>query len=85
MWTDDEAEILLADMPRCDIFICYNPVAGITDTPGSYAHQGSEAIRKYVTDKQPKMVFHGHVHKNLGGEIRNTLIVSVFGHKVIFL
>jgi len=31
------------------------------------------------------MVFHGHVHKNLGGEIGATGIVSVYGYKVIHL
>ena len=85
MWSDHEAQAWLDPMSRCDIFICHNPVAGVTGSPGDYAHQGSEAIRKYITEKQPKMVFHGHVHKNLGGEIGATGIVSVYGYKVIHL
>ncbi len=85
MWSDHEAQAWLDPMPRCDIFICHNPVAGVTGSPGDYAHQGSEAIRTYITEKQPKMVFHGHIHKNLGGEIGATGIVSVYGHKLIHL
>ena len=85
MWSDPEAEYQLKEMPYCDIFICHSPIARITDRPESYAHQGSEAIRNYIKEKQPKFVFHGHVHKSLGGQIGNTSIVSIYGHKVIQL
>jgi len=85
MWTDADAEYLLDQMPYCDIFICHSPVARATDKPESYAHQGSEAIRKYIREKEPKFVYHGHVHKKLGTMIGNTAVVSVYGYKVVHL
>jgi len=84
-WSDAEAEDMLAAMPCCDIFICHSPVARATNKPESYAHQGSKAIRKYIREKEPKFVYHGHVHKKLGTMIGNTAVVSVYGYKVVHL
>ena len=33
------------------------------------AHRGSEAIRKFIAEKQPKIVYHGQVHENWAGRV----------------
>jgi Icc-related predicted phosphoesterase len=50
-----------------------------------YAHGGSEAIRHYVEEKQPKYVYHGHVHAEMGAMLGESAVVSVFGAKVFTL
>ena len=60
------------------------PVYGLPDKK-DYAHMGSEAILKYIEEKQPKYVYHGHVHTGMGAMINDTAVVSVFGAKVFNL
>lgn len=77
-WDDLGATWKLSKLPYVDIFICHAPVLGITDKEG-YAHQGSEAIRRYIETQQPKFVYHGHVHEKMGAMVGNTAVVSVYG------
>jgi Icc-related predicted phosphoesterase len=67
-----------------DIFICHAPIYKLTDAD-DYAHTGSEAILKYIQEKQPKLVYHGHVHSKMGTMVDNTAIVSVYGAEVFTL
>jgi Icc-related predicted phosphoesterase len=83
-WDDMEAAYKLNHFPYVDIFICHAPVAKMTDK-ADYAHLGSEAIARYIKDKQPRYVFHGHVHSKMGAMIGRTAVVSVFGAKVVTL
>ena len=50
-----------------------------------YAHVGSEAILRYIEEKQPQYVYHGHVHSKMGTIIGRTAVVSVFGAQVVTL
>jgi len=84
-WSDAEAEDMLAAMPCCDIFICHSPIAKLTDKPGHEVYQGSEAIRRYIDDKQPRIVYHGHVRENWAERLGETAIISVHGYKVVHL
>ncbi len=83
-WDDLAATAWLDKLPYVDIFVCHAPVLGITDAEDA-AHQGSEAIRRYVEARQPKFVYHGHVHAQMGAMIGMTAVVSVYGAKVFNL
>jgi Icc-related predicted phosphoesterase len=83
-WDDPGATGTLSKRPYVDIFICHAPVLGITDREDS-AHQGSEAIRRYVEVQQPKFVYHGHIHAKMGALIGTTAVVSVYGAEVFSL
>lgn len=74
----------LINFPYVDIFICHSPVKGYTDK-ADYAHVGSEAILKYIESKQPKYVYHGHVHSKIGAMIGRTAVVSIYGAKIVTL
>jgi Icc-related predicted phosphoesterase len=67
-----------------DIFICHAPLYGQTDK-ADYAHIGSEALLRYVKEKQPRYVYHGHVHSEIGTMIDKSAVVSVFGSKIVTL
>jgi Icc-related predicted phosphoesterase len=83
-WDDMGAAYQLSKFPYVDIFICHAPMAKMTDK-ADYAHAGSEAILKYIEEKQPRYVYHGHVHSKMGTMIGKTAVVSVFGAKVVTL
>lgn len=83
-WDDIAATAKLDKLPYVDIFVCHAPVLGITDAEDS-AHQGSEAIRRYIEARQPKFVYHGHVHAGVGAMIGTTAVVSVYGARVFNL
>jgi len=83
-WDDLSATDKLSKLPYVDIFICHAPLLGITDKD-DYAHQGSEAIRRYIDSRQPKFVYHGHVHEKMGAMVGDTAVVSVYGAEVFRL
>jgi Icc-related predicted phosphoesterase len=83
-WDDMNAAYQLSKFPYVDIFICHAPVAKKTDKE-DYAHLGSEAILKYIEEKQPRYVYHGHVHSKMGAMIGRTAVVSLFGAQVVAL
>ena len=83
-WDDLAAAAKLDKFPYVDIFICHAPLLGITDRE-DYAHQGSEAIRRYIDAQQPKFVYHGHVHEKMGAMLGATAVVSVCGADVFHL
>jgi Icc-related predicted phosphoesterase len=56
------------------IFICHAPLYGQTDK-ADYAHTGSEALLRYVKEKQPRYVYHGHVHSAIGTMIGKSAVV----------
>ena len=83
-WDDMAVTEKLDRFPYVDVFICHSPLHGITDK-ADYAHCGSEAILRYVREKQPQYVFHGHVHAEMGTMIGGCAVVSVFGFRVCTL
>lgn len=83
-WDDAQAAFELSHFPYVDIFICHAPLFKLTDK-ADYAHGGSEAIRGYVEEKQPRYVYHGHVHTEMGAMLGESAVVSVFGAKVFTL
>jgi Icc-related predicted phosphoesterase len=83
-WDDLNAAEALSKFPQVDIFICHAPLFKKTDRDDA-AHQGSSALLKYVEDRQPKYVFHGHVHQRIGTYVGETAVVAIFGAEVVIL
>ena len=83
-WDDLAAAEKLSKFPYVDIFVCHAPILKLTDKE-DYAHTGSEAIRRYIEANQPKYVYHGHVHAEMGAMVGQTAVVSVCGVKVFTL
>ncbi len=83
-WDDLAATDKLGKFPCVDIFICHAPLLKITDKD-DYAHTGSEALRRYAEEKQPKYIYHGHVHAKMGAMLGETAVVSVYGAEIFTL
>jgi hypothetical protein len=62
MYTQDEAERLMAGYPPVDVFLSHAPPAGINDEPGDPVHAGFTALREYMDTQQPRFWLHGHTY-----------------------
>lgn len=73
-----EFEEILAKIEYADILVTHAPPKGVTDYTNG-ANIGSDAIRAFIEDKQPKINLCGHVHENGGkeGMINNTKVMNI--------
>lgn len=85
MCTQDEANNLMAQFPKVDIFISHCPPRGINDEE-EIAHQGFDALRTYLDKYQPKLWLHGHTYPTAETLIKQhgpTRIEYVYEQKII--
>lgn len=61
MYTQQEASVMLSQMPPVDIFICHCPPRGINDEE-ELAHQGFDGLREYIDQNPPQLLMHGHTY-----------------------
>jgi len=65
---DDRKLILLSHAPPRDTRL---------DRTGFYLHVGSVSVRRFIEDKEPFVVFCGHIHEAKGKDrIKNTILVN---------
>jgi len=79
---DMGADLHLGKFPYVDIFICHAPLAQMAEADDQ-AYSDCEAILNYIEEKQPRYVYHGHDHSEVGRVIGNTAIISVLGAQVV--
>jgi hypothetical protein len=87
MYTQEEAEVLLKNLPYVDVLICHSPPFGINDESDP-AHQGFKSLRKYIEEKKPKYLLHGHTYPTehtLITKFLDTEIIYVHADKIISL
>lgn len=69
---------LLEGSPKVDIVISHNSPRGIHDKEDK-AHVGYEGLLRYIEEKRPAFVFHGHQHKNIQTHYLDTRIIGFYG------
>jgi Icc-related predicted phosphoesterase len=85
MYTQDEANDLMRGFPDVDVFMSHCPPRGINDE-AEVAHQGFDALRRYLDEQRPKLWLHGHTYpteETLLKEYGTTKIEYVFGYKIL--
>lgn len=85
MCTQEEAQQLMQNFPKVDVFISHCPPRGINDEE-EIAHQGFDALRLYIDTQQPKVWLHGHTYpteENIVKQHGPTRIEYVYEHKVL--
>ena len=88
MYTQEEATELLKDFPRVDVLLAHCPPYGINDEPKELAHQGYKALRKYLGQRKPKYLLHGHTYptaENIVKKFMDTEIIYVYEDQLIDL
>ncbi|MGB3988260.1 MAG: hypothetical protein WBK67_01040 [Minisyncoccales bacterium] len=85
-FTQEESIKLLKEFPRVDVMISHSPPYGINDNLKNSSELGFLGLRKYISEKSPRILIHGN-DEPLGEfmvEIfENTKIIYVRGEKLI--
>lgn len=79
-----DIEQALASFPRVDVLISHNSPKGIHDKDDE-VHIGFEALNQYLQRAKPKLLIHGHQHKNIETKISDTKVLGVYGSRLIDL
>ena len=85
MFTEEEAALWVETFPYVDTLLLHAGPKGILDDPSDEPHKGSENIRRYVVEKQPKIVFLGHQYSDAFMEIGPTKLYRTYGARIIQL
>lgn len=65
------------DEMSCDILVSHVPPKGVKDAAMLGRHIGSDWVRSYVVEQQPRAVICGHVHEDRGHAwLNDTLVVN---------
>ena len=73
---------MLKNFPRVDIFVSHNSPRHIHDKEDE-THYGFDALTAYITEKPPRLFFHGHQHVNQETMIGTTRVIGVYGHRIL--
>ena len=73
-FSEDDAQLLLADCPSEALLVTHSPPRGLVDKTSSGEHLGSRAVLETVERCRPKLVVCGHIHHCAGR--RETLSTS---------
>lgn len=78
MLSNEESEAILERKPEVDILITHDkPCFSVPET--LTAHSGLTGIGKYIIEKMPKIVLHGHLHERYTKRWGKTIIRSCYG------
>ena len=72
-------EGLAANNGSCDILVTHAPPYGIADMQADGRHDGSTALKGFITLMQPKLHLCGHIHNDWGvsGTVGNCLVKNL--------
>ena len=82
LYNQGEIDSFLATFPSVDIFLSHNSPRNIHERDGQ-VHQGFSAINGYIKRTSPKLHIHGHQHHFRQTTIAKTIIIAIYGHKMI--
>ena len=82
LYSQQEAEALLSTFPVVDILVSHNSPRGIHDRDDG-VHLGFEGLTKYLARARPKVLVHGHQHRNCETFVEGTRVAGVHGNLVI--
>ena len=77
-----EAMDLLKDFPPVDIFVSHNSPRGIHDKEDGI-HAGFDALTAYIPLAKPRLLIHGHQHRDVETPCAGTKVLGVYGHRLI--
>lgn len=82
MYTNEESQQLLSDLPYCDLFITHDkPCFAVPENITS--HSGLIGIGNYIRRQKPAIVLHGHLHDRYLEQYENTFIRCCYRVEVL--
>lgn len=89
IYTQEESQSLLSQMPKVDIMLCHCPPYGINDDTQDISHTGFLGLKEYMDNQHPKHLLHGHTYPheqwNLTTQYHTTAIHYVYEEKVVVI
>ncbi len=80
--TEEEISNILKNFEKCDVLISHTPPYLACDKTSSQKNVGSKEIRKFIEEKNVKLVICGHIHEAYGIEkVKECLVVNVAAFK----
>ncbi len=85
-FSEEEATDLLRDCPAGGVLVSHSPPAGVLDVSSGGRSLGSQAVRKTIDIKQPKLVVCGHIHGSAGkiDRIGETTVINAGPRGIIW-
>ena len=94
MYSQGEAEQLLADFPRVDVMVCHAPPRSVHDVDNP-THSGFTALSTYCLQHHPRYLLHGHTYptvvkktdagKSITTRLGQTEVIYVHGLQIVTL
>ena len=81
MHTQEEIIDLVDLLPACDILLSHEGPEVAWEN--GVAHEGYKGINKYLKEKKPKLLIHGHRHKNRIYLCEGVLCVSIYKYATL--
>ena len=82
LYTQFEIIQICKSLYRADIVVSHNSPFGIHDEK-DIPHIGFEGLLSYIENKKPRLVFHGHQHKDIVSTHLGTTIIGVHGASIV--
>jgi Icc-related predicted phosphoesterase len=84
LFEQSEVDASLAKFPRVDVFVTHNSPRSIHDREDEI-HTGFTAFISYIARAQPRILLHGHQHKNVESKVVGSRIIGTYGHRFLVL
>ena len=84
LYEQHEVADMLKGFPPVDVFVSHNSPRRIHDKEDE-THFGFDALASYITEKRPRLFFHGHQHIDRETMVGATRLIAVYGHRLIEL
>jgi Icc-related predicted phosphoesterase len=82
LYYQEEAEAFLENFPPVDVFISHNSPRRVHDREDE-VHTGFTALNTYIERASPRLLLHGHQHREGETRVAATRVIAVYGWKVI--
>lgn len=76
MYTQDESLDVARSLPKADILLSHT--SPLLSEPKNEAHTGLIGVNEYIKLNSPKLVIHGHHHKNCDYYIDDTRVIGMY-------
>lgn len=82
LFEQSEVSKLMGYFPKVDVFIAHNSPAGIHERD-SEVHQGFRGFADYLERAKPTLMIHGHQHEDVVTMVGETMVLGVFGERLV--
>jgi len=83
MFSEQEAAQWAGRFPPIDVLLLHAGPQGMLDDPSDDVHRGSAAVRSYVLERRPQIVFVGHQYSNATMQVNGTTLFRTYGGRLI--